>query len=412
MALTNSNTINTRIQLKYDTYENWLASTLEILPGEMCVALVNLGQNENAGATINENNSQVGYKPTILIKIGDGIKIEDSETHEQRYKYFNELDYIQTKAGDVYGWAKAATAPTANDLIIGGNGEDANITIKSKIDTIVGGLSTDTNTKYKIESGTGDNVGKIRLFSQDGTIVNNTNWTPEGDWITVGQAISIAAHGVTASAGEVVVLTGITADNNEITPTATTLYTKNQIDNLINPGMEFKGVLSATNTTFTSSDLPVGANVLKGDSYKINVAGTVDAENSSTIEVKAGDLIIAVKDNPLQQIDNVNWAIIPAGNESFEDTWRPIKYKDYQHDNENPTSVINLNNLKALEIDAGQGINLSHTEGTNNVLNINVDTNIIATKNYVDAKTLNVANLTQDSTYLIFNCGNASGWTS
>ena len=88
--------INTRIRLKYDTIENWQASSLVLGAGEIAITTVPTG-TENAPST---------SLPAILFKCGDG-----SHT-------WSELEYTYARASDVYAWAKAANKPTytANEI--------------------------------------------------------------------------------------------------------------------------------------------------------------------------------------------------------------------------------------------------------------------------------------------------------
>lgn len=76
--------LNTRIQLKYDTLENWNASTFNLKKGE--VAFVEVPTVE--GATLQP----------IMFKVGTGDK------------KFSDLDWVSAKAADVYGWAKKSQA--------------------------------------------------------------------------------------------------------------------------------------------------------------------------------------------------------------------------------------------------------------------------------------------------------------
>ena len=80
-----STTFNTRIQLKYDTYENWNTNNPTLLKGEMAVVEVPV----ETGVAQNE--------PTYLLKIGDGTSD------------FKTLKWVSGTAADVYAWAKAAT---------------------------------------------------------------------------------------------------------------------------------------------------------------------------------------------------------------------------------------------------------------------------------------------------------------
>lgn len=77
--------INTRIQLKYDSYENWTKApgkNLVLKIGEIGLCAVPAGNNEATTA------------PTVLFKVGDG-------TNE-----FSALKWGSALAADVYDWAK------------------------------------------------------------------------------------------------------------------------------------------------------------------------------------------------------------------------------------------------------------------------------------------------------------------
>ena len=89
--------LNTRISLRYDSYENWIANDPILRAGELALAAVTTKQN---GA--------VEHVPSVLIKCGDG-------THK-----YSELDYVFAKAADVVSAAKSETALTEfiNNVIV------------------------------------------------------------------------------------------------------------------------------------------------------------------------------------------------------------------------------------------------------------------------------------------------------
>ena len=96
MAITK--TLNTKIALRYDSYENWIANDPILLKGELALAAVTVAQDGN-----------VEHVPSVLIKCGDG-------THK-----YSELDYVFAKAADVVAAAKSESALTAfvNNVIAG-----------------------------------------------------------------------------------------------------------------------------------------------------------------------------------------------------------------------------------------------------------------------------------------------------
>ena len=121
------NTINTRIQLKYDTLSNWVLSStganpFKPLKGEICIAEIPNG-TQNSGLT----------PPSIGIKVGDG-------THT-----FQELPWIQAVAGDVYGWAKAENKPDYNALEIKAterNGQTNGSTVQAILTAVQNSIAT------------------------------------------------------------------------------------------------------------------------------------------------------------------------------------------------------------------------------------------------------------------------------
>lgn len=106
--------LQTRIQLKYDTYTNWQTNNPVLRKGELGIAEV----PAETGATQGE--------PAVLIKVGDGTS------------NWRDLKYITGLAGDVYAWAKAATKPTytANEI--------------SGLSNYISGQIKDTDTQYTI----------------------------------------------------------------------------------------------------------------------------------------------------------------------------------------------------------------------------------------------------------------------
>ena len=106
--------LNVRINNKFDTYENWMSSTLVLGAGEIAVASIPSG--DNTGLT----------PPAIGVKIGDGSKT------------FSQLSWIQAIAGDVSSWAKAANKPEYQASEIKGLSE------------YISGEIEDTDTQYKL----------------------------------------------------------------------------------------------------------------------------------------------------------------------------------------------------------------------------------------------------------------------
>lgn len=124
-------TLNTRIKLRYDNYQNWYNKNPELLAGELAIAYIESGDTQ-------EVNSVAA--PQVLFKVGPG--------------YFNDLPWASGKAADVYSWAKAAVKPSYTKAEVGlGNVRDVEQYSKDEVDELVEGiredLETDTNTTYR-----------------------------------------------------------------------------------------------------------------------------------------------------------------------------------------------------------------------------------------------------------------------
>ena len=91
--------LNTRIQLKYDSYANWTNATLGTNKGANLV--LKAGEIGICYLPANYNDNQVvgSQPPQILMKVGDGSS------------KFSELPWTSAKAADVYAWAKQASLP-------------------------------------------------------------------------------------------------------------------------------------------------------------------------------------------------------------------------------------------------------------------------------------------------------------
>lgn len=85
--------LNTRLQMRYDSYANWSDKNPVLKAGELAIATV-AKNDTNAAATGHAN------LPNIVMKVGDGVS------------HYNDLKFISALAADVHEWAKAASAPT------------------------------------------------------------------------------------------------------------------------------------------------------------------------------------------------------------------------------------------------------------------------------------------------------------
>lgn len=136
--------LNTRIALKYDSYENWTHHNPILLKGEIAIAELPVDANKPGVGEPNAAGSTPAIQnaPNILIKVGDGTN------------HYNDLKFVSALAADVYSWAKAATKPTYSVSEITGLGD------------YISGVIQDTNTQYRIVA-VGDAAYSYKLQKKD-----------------------------------------------------------------------------------------------------------------------------------------------------------------------------------------------------------------------------------------------------
>lgn len=150
-------TFQTRISLKYDTYQNWTTNNPVLLVGEIAITTVPTAQGS------------VSQVPAVMIKSGDGTS------------NYNDLPWASALAADVYPWAKASTKPVYQATEIQG------------LEAFIAGEIKDTNTKYQIvASGTNG----IQLQSKD---IGASDWTNVGDPITITYTLAEGSANGTVS---------------------------------------------------------------------------------------------------------------------------------------------------------------------------------------------------------------------
>ena len=125
--------LNTRIQLKYDSYAKWTEVNPTLLKGEIAIAYL--------GPTQTTTNPDNGTHP-VLFKVGPG--------------QFNSLPWASALAADVHAWAKADKKPTytADEIeglaaYIGGKVQDTDVNNVYAFDIVDGKLQV-TETVYTL----------------------------------------------------------------------------------------------------------------------------------------------------------------------------------------------------------------------------------------------------------------------
>lgn len=129
--------LNVRVQLKYDSYENWITNDPVLKQGEAAIAVVSVRQD-----------GTVNYVPSCLIKIGDG-------THK-----YSELDFVYAKAADVLEAAKTEAGLTAfvNNVIA-----NAGIATSDALTALAGRVTTAEGEIDALQGLVGDKKVSVQI---------------------------------------------------------------------------------------------------------------------------------------------------------------------------------------------------------------------------------------------------------
>ena len=91
-------TLNTRIYLKYDLFDNWYTNNPILGKGEVALAYIPTDNSLSVGNASVEGTAP----PNIMAKVGDGSN------------HYRDLKFLSALAADVPGWAKAVAKPEYN----------------------------------------------------------------------------------------------------------------------------------------------------------------------------------------------------------------------------------------------------------------------------------------------------------
>ena len=169
------NVLETRIQLRYGTYSQWMNSDVILKQGEAAICAF---PQERVIDELS-NTTPINTPPAIGIKIGDG------------YRYFYQLPWVQAVAADVYRWAKSETKPTYTASEISGLQsfiEDnfhlsGDITISPRIYQIVQGTGADSH-KYYLQYKENNEEGEWIVDTNHA--IDLSNYFLVYDWIGAG----------------------------------------------------------------------------------------------------------------------------------------------------------------------------------------------------------------------------------
>ena len=140
--------LNTRIQLKYDSFANWSSKNPLLKSGELAIAYL---ANSHTTATPDNNTH------AVMFKVGPGN--------------FNDLPWASALAADVYGWAKQSEADFVKNFLAMKDSEGASIQAKldaifatpDEVATAVAALKTELTG----ESGLAGALARIKAIEDD-----------------------------------------------------------------------------------------------------------------------------------------------------------------------------------------------------------------------------------------------------
>lgn len=123
-------TLNTRILLRYDSHENWVANDPVLKKGEIALSAISVKQN-----------GTVNFVPSVLIKVGDG-------THK-----YSELEFTYARAADVLECCKTESGLTTfiNNVI-----KDAGIATNEALTALTNRVTTAEGDIDALETKVGD----------------------------------------------------------------------------------------------------------------------------------------------------------------------------------------------------------------------------------------------------------------
>lgn len=219
--------LNTRIALKYDSYQNWQTHNPILLKGEIAIAELPVNGNKPGVGEPNAEGSTPAIQnaPNILIKVGDGTN------------HYNDLKFVSALAADVYSWAKAATKPTYSAGEITG------------LKDYIGQQIQDTNTQYRIVAVDGatysyklqkKDIGEADYSDVAGSVISLTNVDSRLDTLEAAIGENGAVAKKIASAIDALDYTGKAADAAKFVTNVT----------------ETNGIIEVTTGSIEVADIP------------------------------------------------------------------------------------------------------------------------------------------------------------
>ena len=365
--MANTKIINTRIQLKYDSYANWSkvdvagkGGNLVLKAGEIAIAY--LGPSHTT--TTPDNGSH-----PVLFKVGPGA--------------FKDLPWASALAADVYEWAKKNEVKTEGDgnAVTAAAIKDGFLTFtkgetfatKTELEALRDGLEADTNTQYHFEVPTsGANAHKLVITKKD---------------ITDSAFVDYEVVDLLTTA--------------ELTQALGAYYTQFEVNDILTSYVTSEALGKAIKGYSVTDDEKYTVEIEAGDS--VNLRSTMESINISAatmVNISAGDSginlrtdtnaegALTINNKPVATEEYVNSAVAPKldangwvnngtisksvqGTDEINEiteTQLGLAYINLEHSWENDTgnprgSRVTLDNSKVELYDLETGANISVTAG-------------------------------------------------
>ena len=269
-------TLNTRIQLKYDSYANWTTNNPTLLQGELAIAYLGPTKDDSTVTPNNETHP-------VLFKVGPG--------------QFNSLPWASALAADVHSWAKASTKPEYKaseikelDTYISGKVQDTDLDTRYSFEVTTDGKLQVSSTLYTLGvAGTTTVVGTYDFVTPEEltAILNNYYTKEKADAKFAPIGIDTGVHSVSLATGTNDKTLKLTVDGVETDNIAVkNIYSKSEVDTLIQGAKQYADDNDANETFEISYD---------SASTKIKLTGS----NGTNSEIDATDFI---KDGMIESV--------------------------------------------------------------------------------------------------------------
>lgn len=262
-------TLNTKIKLRYDTLANWTANDPVLLAGEVAITTVPTSSSEMQTTP-----------PAILFKVGDGTS------------KWSVLPYASGLAADVYPWAKTATKPTYTAAEVGATTTAA---VATQITTEINKLDkTDTAVNGQYVSAVSEKNGIITVSRAPLPVFTDTD--TQYQLVLTGHTLKLQSKAKGASSWTDVSGQSFTLPDNDTTYTFASGTTNGSFTVTPSGGtaqsVAVYGLKSAAFTESTAYDAAGAANAVLGtasDAASVKtVYGAIALANSKYTKPASG----------------------------------------------------------------------------------------------------------------------------